>query len=332
MSEARKERTLQQRWLRAGAWVVAMFVLGELTLRVFVGLTDVEHGLYQADAFAGWTTAPNLRRRIDVDRAALHFTADTNDRGLRGADPVPEKTADEYRILVLGDSFTWGIGVESQDTFPVVLQGLLRESTRRHITVINAGMPNYGTVQELGFYRGHADELDPDLVVLAYYSNDLDDNLVNFVYADGYLWREPALVLGHPSYLLEFARRQMAIVRGGEPQPAHAEAYALELLERLEGEAEADGRPLFVFEIPPREGTRHVLRDRERPHTHRPLPWRAERSISMFDEVERETRTPYLEEHHLNRRGHRLAAEVLARELAARGALEPRTLDGRQGS
>ena len=46
---------------------------------------------------------------------------------------------DAFRILVLGDSFTFGYGVENDETYSVQLQNLLNERLDRTVEVVNAG-------------------------------------------------------------------------------------------------------------------------------------------------------------------------------------------------
>jgi hypothetical protein len=317
-----RSRGVARRWLRRIVWVVALFALLEVGIRIFVSVTDVEHTLYRHDDPTGWLTAPHLRIPIDVKNPPLHFTANTDSFGLRGDADTPPKAPGEYRILVLGDSFTWGIGVESAETFPAALERRLREGARRPITVVNGGMPSYGTVQELAFYRAYAARFEADMVVLAYYLNDDGDNATRFVFVDGYLWEDPTLIFGHPSYVVELIVRlniRLAERRGWITPHAGVDGHArsLELIGALRAECEADHRPFFVLQIPARDSTKFV-QPFERASPHQPLEIPPEILISMYDEVERQTESPYLLEHHLDPAGHELAADVLARELKAR--------------
>lgn len=301
-------------------WLLVVFTVSEVGLRVFIAVTDVEHGLYRADADAGWLTKPNLKKRIDLDKPALHFTADTNSLGLRGSTEISPKSADETRVLVLGDSFTWGIGVESTETFPVLLEQRLRARLQRPVTVINGGMPNYGTAQEVGFYRAYGKSLSPDVVVLAYYVNDDGDNATRFVFADGFLWQDPVLFAGHPSFVVELAKRihVMAKRAGGSSSPGvDGHARSLALIAELAADCRDSGIPFFVLQIPPRETTRFVARN-ERSGDYHPLEIPPEQHIEFFDAVQSSESSPYLEEHHLDPRGHALAAAALDAELAAR--------------
>lgn len=75
------------------------------------------------------------------------------------------------RILVLGDSFTYGEGVEGHETFGARLQAL-----RPELEVISTGMRGYGTNQELLLLRDEGLCFRPDVVVVAFFWNDLADN------------------------------------------------------------------------------------------------------------------------------------------------------------
>ncbi|MFO0548031.1 MAG: SGNH/GDSL hydrolase family protein [Polyangiaceae bacterium] len=321
-SEAARQR-LKRALKKAGKvllWLLVVFTVSEVGLRVFIAMTDVEHGLYRADQDAGWLTKPNLKKRIDLKKPALHFTADTNSVGLRGSTEVGPKAANETRVLVLGDSFTWGIGVESTETFPVLLEERLRARLEHPVSVVNGGMPNYGTVQELGFYRAYGKSFSPDVVVLAYYINDDGDNATRFVYADGFLWQDPVLFAGHPSFVVELGKRLgiMAKRVGGSSGFApDGHAKSLELIAELAADCRDSGIPFLVLQIPPRETTRFVARN-ERPSDYQPLEIPPEQRIEFFDAVQASESSPYLEEHHLDPRGHALAAAALDAELAAR--------------
>ena len=103
----------------------------------------------------------------------------TNALGLRD-DPILPKGPEEFRVLMLGDSFTAGMGIEQLDeTIPRQLQRLLRARVQgRPVTVINGGLGNSAPYQQLALLRKIAKETALDLVVLQLYpSNDLSDTL-----------------------------------------------------------------------------------------------------------------------------------------------------------
>lgn len=92
--------------------------------------------------------------------------------GLRDREFSRERVEGTYRVLALGDSFTFGQGVEATETWPKVLEGLLAGPSE----VLNAGVTGWGTAQELLWLEEEGLAFRPDAVVVAFYSNDFWDN------------------------------------------------------------------------------------------------------------------------------------------------------------
>jgi len=98
-----------------------------------------------------------------------------NSEGLRDRDYMIPKGEDTYRILVLGDSFTWGVGLEVEDTIPKLLERNLAElSSIGKVEIINAADPGLNTVEELNLFRGVGLRYEPDMVLLLYNLNDIE--------------------------------------------------------------------------------------------------------------------------------------------------------------
>ena len=93
---------------------------------------------------------------------------------------LPPKEPGEMRILVLGDSFTFGYGVEADQTISYYLEQALRSAgPGGRISVVNAGIEGYGPWQSRGLLEERGFPLDPDLVVYqTFATNDLYDTLV----------------------------------------------------------------------------------------------------------------------------------------------------------
>lgn len=98
-----------------------------------------------------------------------------NERGLRDR-PILPKAAGEYRILALGDSVTFGSGVDQDKTFAARLEPLLQGGLHRPVRVINSGVGGYNTVQEVTYFKQEGITLQPDLVMLTYVQNDIEVN------------------------------------------------------------------------------------------------------------------------------------------------------------
>jgi lysophospholipase L1-like esterase len=156
--------------------VLFVFALFEVFLRLFHPQVFEVHpqGMYLADDEAGYVLAPNFEGTIE--RAEFLTTITVNNAGLRGP-RLEDRRDGAYRILVLGDSFAFGFGTEDDETFSVGLERCLNESGGGSYEVLNAGIPGYGTVDQLNFLRSRGAELAPDLVILQFLSsNDLDEN------------------------------------------------------------------------------------------------------------------------------------------------------------
>ena len=97
----------------------------------------------------------------------------TNRYGLRGPDFPLEKAPDEYRILMLGESTTFGAGVAGAETYSAVLETLLNgESSGRKVRVINAGISAYSSFQSLMYLKIDGLAFRPDLVIIYHEVND----------------------------------------------------------------------------------------------------------------------------------------------------------------
>ena len=122
-----------------------------------------------------WSLKPGLKGKLiegHIAETAIRFTLSTNSRGLRGPE-IPRKKGD-FRILALGDSTTFGLGVDDDQTWPAALERALREKTRRPFEVINAGVPGYTAFQGLCYLRDRGLSLDPDLVLATFGFNDAE--------------------------------------------------------------------------------------------------------------------------------------------------------------
>jgi hypothetical protein len=131
-----------------------------------------DRGLYMADEHTGYRHRPGYRGSF-TNLLEYSHRVDINQAGLRGG-PLVEDT---QRILVLGDSFVFGQGVEVDDTFASRLEAKLIEHGRR-VRVLNAGVRGYGTTNEAAWLQHYGQALRPRVIVVGVYlGNDLQDNL-----------------------------------------------------------------------------------------------------------------------------------------------------------
>ena len=105
------------------------------------------------------------RHNVEFD-----YVFETNSQGLRSPELPLEKPLGERRLLVLGDSFTEGWGVETEATFCARLdQRLSRSQTR----VINGGLAGTSPIQYSRLLSKLGIRYEPDLVLVCLYANDV---------------------------------------------------------------------------------------------------------------------------------------------------------------
>ncbi|MGI9628477.1 MAG: SGNH/GDSL hydrolase family protein [Longimicrobiales bacterium] len=150
----------------------------ELTLRVFslaspgagFTVTQVEFsripGLFSPNQSYVDQTNPALPHQVTIDSL-----------GYRGRDFSRAKSANEIRIILTGDSFTFGSYVDDDETLSAQLQAVLTDACGSTVRTVNAGVPGT-TIRGQAEMLRRAFPLDPDLVVLVFHDNDFV-NLMN---------------------------------------------------------------------------------------------------------------------------------------------------------
>lgn len=98
-----------------------------------------------------------------------------NSIGLRDREYPLEKPPGSVRVLMLGDSLTFGWGVKVEDTPAKILEEMLnRDGSGKTYEVINSGVGNYNTRMEVAYFLDRGRLLKPDVVVLNYFINDAE--------------------------------------------------------------------------------------------------------------------------------------------------------------
>ena len=100
-----------------------------------------------------------------------------NSLGLRGKGLEVEKPKNVYRVLVLGDSYTFGSRVNDEETFPFLIEKFLNDSPllNKRIEVINGGHGAYSTREEYEYLLERGIKLNPDMVIVAWFPNDIKE-------------------------------------------------------------------------------------------------------------------------------------------------------------
>ncbi|MGQ0554008.1 MAG: SGNH/GDSL hydrolase family protein [Planctomycetota bacterium] len=164
--------------------------------------------LLLAEAAASFTAAGNAATFVEDPDLILQRKPDTEGftwggdhwipcrigkEGLRGADLPETRTSFETWVLAVGDSFTFGGGVETDEAWPQQLQTLIGPPEASRVRIFNAGANGWDTAwQRLYLEKRGLSQVRPDIVVLGWNWNDLNVDLKaaeagvrHFIHAEG---------------------------------------------------------------------------------------------------------------------------------------------------
>jgi lysophospholipase L1-like esterase len=134
--------------------------------------------LYRRDRLLGRVHRPGFVGHFvhpQYHRERVHIDAE----GFRGAGFPTAKPEGEYRIFAIGDSQTFGLGVEDDETYAARLEERLSKRFGpggRRIRVVNAGVSGTGTMRQYMEYVTRFLEYRPDAILVGVYpGNDLEE-------------------------------------------------------------------------------------------------------------------------------------------------------------
>jgi lysophospholipase L1-like esterase len=307
--------------LAAGMLAIASVEIG---LRAYARFMHQERGLV-FDARWGWRMRPGVVKRGFMWGGEQPTRI--NSHGWRDEETTFEKPAGKRRIVVLGDSFTFGVGVDDAERYTEVLQGL-----EGGLEVLNLGMNAVGSDQELLYLESDGLRYAPDVVLCAFFEgNDFTD----VSYERNNYWPKPrfALEAGElveipPTLIWEVRLRTSGYlgealyrsVQRWTPYRVVAPEWeerdtlplAIALVSRMHASASRAGAHFALF----------LIRSFDPPRAGDPLASAlASAGIEVLDPGAR-LADPALhipDDGHWNASGHRAVAEFLAEELRARG-------------
>ena len=124
---------------------------------------------YVTHPVLGWVPKSNLSITNSIGQ-----TYTTNSRGFRSRHEF-ERRPDRYTVLVVGDSFTYGSWADDTEVWPALLESLDTE-----INLLNFGVAGYGVDQMSLMLEMQIEEFEPDLVIVAFISDDLHRSTLRF--------------------------------------------------------------------------------------------------------------------------------------------------------
>ena len=160
---------------------VVAYGIGEIMVRAWMPqpmlpryVTNAPYGIRKnMPNVSIWHTSPDYRVNVR-----------TNSHGVRSDRDIPYgKPLGTFRIVGLGDSFTLGYEVKQEDTFLYQLQEKLHERGADKVEVINLGVSGFGTAEELITLKEEGLKYDPDMILLGYFANDIQNNVTSGLFS-----------------------------------------------------------------------------------------------------------------------------------------------------
>jgi len=105
-------------------------------------------------------------------------TLKTNNKGLRANNEIPyDNNNKAYRVVLLGDSFGMGYGVNLEDTFSEKYRVQLELILKRPVELINLAVSGFGTAEQLLMFENEGVRYKPDLVISTWHDTDPEENI-----------------------------------------------------------------------------------------------------------------------------------------------------------
>jgi len=116
---------------------------------------------------------PNHSQWFDGHRVEIQATkVNINSDGFRDQEYSTSEPNDTQRIIALGDSVTFGWGVNQSDTWPKQLKQKLNNGSETKVQILNFGVWGYNTTEEVEMLEEKGLDYSPDKVILQYHRND----------------------------------------------------------------------------------------------------------------------------------------------------------------
>jgi lysophospholipase L1-like esterase len=343
--------------------LVALF-LAEIVLRALPG-PQQEGGLRRLHRLR--PDQPWLFDLMPGARTTLGISGDVvyeiNADGYRGPLVAPEKPPGVFRVVVMGDSISFGFGVADGEGWVRQLEVLA--AARQPVEVVNLGVGGYNPYNEVALFAHRGARYQPDLVLVQFCVNDLNDPTRHFD-AQSRLqlgsipveaFPDPAEHRPAPAWLVRLLRpcRRLELcarvesawvgwrAQSSSPEAVHATFGARDLsreaprrwlaarYSELSARAEALGARFAVVAFPfpaQLEGRATGRLQRQLEALGRKEGWVVIDLLPAFRAAVATGVTPlFMDLWHPTAAGHRVAAEAVAEDLARRGWL-PRPGEG----
>jgi hypothetical protein len=229
------------------------FLLTEITFRLYSysNPSFIFHGRSYSRSYNIYRGKPN----------SPDYDSKLNFHGFKGKDYITAKRVNTYRIIAIGDSFTFGVVPYQYNYVARIEQELnrrLSSSDGHTYEVINMGIPSTGPRDYLTLFADEAIALQPDMLIVSFFiGNDILEAQRNDVEQDYRLkrpWYSSSYVLSFLNYVLTVTTKYKGAIHAiryyDDDAPTYPEDVFLNIQKsRLQNFIKGDAEFLGAFRI-----------------------------------------------------------------------------------
>lgn len=234
--------------------ILALFI-GEIAIRIFASITLRTSGkvlppMYLKDENLGWRLKPNFKGVAKTTEFSTEIKI--NSDGFRDYEHSSPNDQATFKILGLGDSFTFGYGVELEETYLSLLEKYLKAE------IFKIGVPGYSIKEEFILFEEYGLKIQPHLVIIGFDINDHTDCLntsPKYEIVGGYITTNHRNFLLRHSYLyshLDMFIKTIINRKNKKEEKRKAWECAVNYLKKINEMAKADDTELLIVYIPHR--------------------------------------------------------------------------------
>ena len=154
--------------------LIIVVLLSELAMRLFYPQDDYLRFVI-ADPILQTSNCKNFNSSLRFGSVRTLVNVRTNSLGMRG-DEIDLSDTSNVRVLLLGDSFTFGWAMPDSESFAFLLKKRLNSGDGSNVEVLNGSVAGWGTLQQILYLEQNWATLRPDLVVVTFVPNDILDD------------------------------------------------------------------------------------------------------------------------------------------------------------
>ncbi len=186
--------------------IALLLAEGSVRLLDLAPLLPIQYSGFERSPWLAYRPKPHSRHQGLADTGEYRYDFQHNQFGLRDTEHDFARQPTTFRILGLGDSFTYGVGAAFEETWLYRLEETLNARTVVHgpsvpkVEIIKAGVARYFPEPERLLLEKLGVRFKPDLVLVGFTLNDLIDTCLGLdavtVDESGFLMSREARRLG----------------------------------------------------------------------------------------------------------------------------------------